>query len=202
MTRSSRKNFTILAAVAAASTLLAWAVIALNGFSDDSLRIALRLSARISFMLFLVIFVARPLAQLFPGPLTRTLLRERRSLGIAFGTNHIVHLALIACRFTAFPELEYPVSSGIVGGTAYLLILLMLITSFDGPTRAIGSKAWRVLHKTGLYFVGFVFITTLLPDEGDPFFTFERAWFVVLTVIALVIRMTAWFAQRKNAPQP
>lgn len=199
MTRSTRRNFTILAAVAAASTFLAWAVITLNGFSDDSLRISLRLSARISFMLFLVIFVARPLAQLFPGPATRTLLRERRSLGIAFGTNHIVHLALIACRYTAFPELEYPVSSGIVGGTAYLLILLMLITSFDGPTRAIGPKAWRVLHKTGLYFVGFVFVTTLLPDPGDPLFTFERAWFVVLTVIALVIRMTAWFARRKNA---
>jgi DMSO/TMAO reductase YedYZ heme-binding membrane subunit len=111
---------------------------------------------------------------------------------------HTVHLALIGCRFESFPDLEYTVSGGIVGGLAYLLIYLMLITSFDAPARAIGAKAWRRLHKTGLYVVGFVFVATLLPEEGQPVFTADRLWFTALTAGAVFIRMTAWLALKKK----
>lgn len=197
MTGSTRKNFLVLFGVLLATAAVCGAYLAATGFSDETLRVLLRLTARVSFMLFLVVFVARPLRQLVPADWTRRLLRERRSIGIAFAAVHTVHLALIAWRFSAFPELEYAVSGGVVGGLAYALIYLMLLTSFDGPARAIGPAAWRRLHKTGLYVVGFVFVATLLPEPGAPFLTFERAWFVVLTAGAIVIRLTAWLAKRR-----
>lgn len=74
----------------------------------------------------------------------------------------------------------------------------MLLTSFDTPARMIGAKYWRQLHKTGLYFVGFVFVATLLPEPGDPVYTMERAWFTILAGGAIVIRLTAWLATRQK----
>ncbi len=166
------------------------------GVSDDNLRLLLTLTARIAFMIFLVVFVARPLAQLVPHRVTRWLLAERRSIGIAFAAVHSVHLGLIAYRFSVIPGLEYGIVEALFGGTAYLLMYAMLVTSFNAPARAIGPLAWRRLHKTGLYFIGFIFVVTLLPEPEEPLFTIERTWFVVLTAGAAFIRLTAYFARR------
>lgn len=170
-----------------------------RGVSDDNLRFLLTLTARIAFMIFLVVFVARPIAQLVPRPSTRWLLAERRSIGIAFAAVHSVHLGLIAVRFSVVPGLEYGIVEVLFGGTAYLLMYLMLVTSFNGPARAIGRTAWRRLHKTGLYFIGFIFVVTLLPEPQEPLFTIEGAWFVALTAGAAFIRLTAYFARRASA---
>ncbi len=172
------------------------AYLAHGGISDLNLRLLLTLTARIAFMIFLVVFVARPLAQLYRNRATRWLLAERRSIGIAFAAVHSVHLGLIAYRFSVIPGLEYGIVEALFGGTAYLLMYLMLVTSFDAPARAIGPRAWRRLHKTGLYFIGFIFVVTLLPEPDEPLFTIERTWFVVLTAGAAFIRLTAYFARR------
>lgn len=192
------KNVLVLFGVGLTAAVASYAWLHFAGFNDENLLILLRLTARAAFMIYLVVFVARPLRQLFATQATRWLLRERRSLGIAFAAIHTVHLGLIACRFGSNPELEYSVSGGFVGGIAYLLLYLMLITSFDAPARAIGPQAWRRLHKTGLYVIGFVFVATLLPDPGQPILTTERLWFTVLTAGAVFIRMTAWLAAKEK----
>ena len=150
-------------------------------------------------MIYLVVFVARPLRRLFPGKYSTALLRERRSLGVSFAAMHSVHLGLIAYRYGTIPGLEYPITDALVGGTAYALMYLMLITSFDAPARALGPTNWRRLHKTGLYFVGLIFLSTLLPDPGEDIYTLERAWFVILTGGAIFLRLTAYFAKRAKA---
>lgn len=198
MLSSNNKNWLVLFGVALPATFFSLIWLNAVGHDDDNLNLLLRVTARLSFMTYLVIFIARPLRQLSAGNATKWLVRERRSLGIAFAAMHTVHLGLIAYRYSTIPGLEYPLSSAAFGGSAYLLIYLMLITSFDAPARALGPKNWRRLHKTGLYFVGLVFLSTLLPEAGDPLFTIERAWFVVLVAGALFIRLTAYFAKRKR----
>ncbi len=190
------KNLAVLFGVLIPASLASIAFLQFAGTSDDNLNALLRLTARTSFMIYLLIFVARPLWQLSKADWSRRLLRERRSLGIAFAAMHTVHLGLIAYRYGTVPGLQYEVSNGIFGGTAYALIYLMLITSFDAPARAIGPKNWRRLHKTGLYFIGLIFVATLLPEPGQPLFTMERAWFFLLTAGALFVRLTAYFARR------
>lgn len=194
---SNRKNAIVFFGVGIPAAAVCIVFLLAAGVSDDRLGMLLRLTARLSFMIFLLVFVARPLRQLVRTPLTTWLVRERRSLGIAFAAMHSVHLGLIAFRFSTIPGLEYPTSNALIGGTAYLLMYLMLITSFDVPARSIGARSWRRLHKTGLYFIGFIFVATLLPYPGEPIFTLERAWFVTLTVLAVFVRLTAWFAVRK-----
>lgn len=151
-----------------------------------------------AFMVYLVIFVARPLRQLLPNDMTKWLLRERRALGIAFAAVHTVHLGLIFTRLDLASLLARPVIGTAVGATAYLLMYLMLLTSFDAPARRLGPQHWHRLHKTGLYFIGFVFFATLLPEPGQPVYTLERAWLYTLTGLAVFARLTAWFATRKR----
>ena len=170
-----------------------------NAGADDAHLVSLlTLTARIAFMIYLLIFVARPLRQLMPNDLTKWLLSERRSLGIAFAAVHTVHLGLIFTRHDIESLLDRPLIGTAVGATAYLLMYLMLLTSFDAPARRLGPKNWRRLHKTGLYFIGFVFFATLLPEPGQAVYTFDRAWLYALTGIAVFIRLTAWFAARRN----
>lgn len=169
-----------------------------HGRSDVNLVVLLTLTARIAFMIYLLIFVARPLRTLLPNELTKWLVRERRSLGIAFAAVHTVHLGLILTRHDLASLLDRPLIGTAVGATAYLLMYLMLLTSFDAPARRVGPKNWRRLHKTGLYFIGFVFLATLLPEPGQAVYTFDRAWLYTLTGVAVVIRLTAWLAARQR----
>lgn len=195
---SNQKNFAVLFGVALPVALACLLFLRSYGFSDENLVGLLALTARIAFMIYLVIFVVRPLRQLLPNDLTKWLLHERRSLGIAFAAVHTVHLGLIFTRHDLESLLDRPLIGTVVGATAYLLMYLMLLTSFNAPARSIGPKNWRRLHKTGLYFIGFVFFATLLPEPGQPVYTFERAWLYALTGIAVVVRLTAWFAARKR----
>lgn len=194
---SNQKNLTILFGVIVPTTAATAVYLQSAGVTDDHLNMLLRLTARISFMTYLVVFIARPMRQLFTNDMTAWLLRERRSLGITFAAMHTVHLGLIAYRFNTIPGLDYEPANGIIGGTAYALMYLMLITSFDAPARALGPKNWKRLHEFGLYYIGLIFVSTLLPDPGDEIFTPERTWFVFLTAGAIFIRLTAYFAKRK-----
>ena len=169
-----------------------------QGTDDANLVLLLTLTARIAFMIYLLIFIARPLRQLLPNNLTKWLLRERRSLGIAFAGVHTVHLGLILTRHDLDSLLGRPLIGTAVGATAYLLMYLMLLTSFDAPARRLGPKNWRRLHKTGLYFIGFVFLATLLSEPGQAVYTFDRAWLYTLTGAAIVIRLAAWLAARRR----
>ncbi len=74
----------------------------------------------------------------------------------------------------------------------------MLITSFDKPAAAIGSNAWRRLHKTGLYWVGAVFAVTFVPKFlAQP----DNLTYLVSTLLilsAVNIRVVAFLRNKKS----
>ena len=82
--------------------------------------------------------------------MTAWLLRERRSFGLAFATVHLVHAGLLLYFADTLAGFEIRFPNDLIGGGVYLLIVLMVITSFDGPARTLGTQNWRRLHKTGL----------------------------------------------------
>ena len=195
MTSSGRNWLTIGATLLVCTTYIL-GHFAYVGYSDESLRFLLRLGARIGFAIYAVIFVTRPLLQLFKTSMTRSLLRNRRQMGLAVGTIMIVHFCLIMLRFDTNPEFSLG-TGAIFGAFVYLLIFLMMVTSFDTPARAVGPKAWRILHKTGLYLAGFAFASTLLPASSQQLFQPAYLGFTVLIAVALAIRLAAFFARRR-----
>ncbi|MFQ5609437.1 MAG: ferric reductase-like transmembrane domain-containing protein [Woeseiaceae bacterium] len=195
---SNAKNWTILFGVGISTALYSWLFLDNLGHEPDNVRTLLRLTARIAFFVYVIVFVARPLRQLLPVDTSRWLLSERRSFGLAFGAIMTVHLGLILYRASIDPDFSVPFPGSIPGMIAYSLLLLMLITSFNTPARAFGPRRWRILHKTGLYYFGVLFLATLLPWSVDQLVSPERLWFSILTAAALLIRLTAYFAQRKK----
>ena len=195
---SSSKNILIIVSVTAVTALAVLLYLDGVGADDESLRVMLRLTARLAFLVYLLVFIARPLRQLVRTNATRWLLSERRSFGLAMASIHFVHMALIVYRASYSPEFEFEFPNQIIGSIIYGLMLLMVITSFERPARMIGPRNWRRLHKTGLYALGIAFLSTLLPEERSELLDVERLWFVVLTAGAVFIRLTAYFALRNR----
>jgi len=193
---SNQRNWAVFFAAAGLTAALAAAYLGLAGISDENLRLLLRLSARVAFFVLLVIFVARPLQQLFATPATARLLKNRRLLGVAFAGIHTAHLALIIYRVNQVPDDSFNALENLPGAATYLVIYLMLITSFDAPARAIGHKAWKILHKVGLYLLFGVFLQTQLPRSLDGLAEVNW-WLISLATVAIVIRLAAFLASRR-----
>ncbi len=197
MTNDQRTMVQLLATIAVvAAACTAYLVTA--GLADDDIRLLLRLTARVAFVVLLLVFIARPLRELIKTPLTLALLKNRKLLGVTFAGIHTVHMALIFYRTRQTPDFEFNLASNLPGMVTYVVIYLMLITSFSGPAKAIGPKAWRVLHKTGLFLIMAVFAQTQLPTSMDDLA--EVNWgLVALLIFALLVRGTAFFAKRTKA---
>lgn len=83
------------------------------GNSGENLFVVLRLTALSAFIVLLVVFVARPLQQMFRTPMTISLLRNRRLLGIAFAGIHTVHLGLIIYRARVIESFEFSIAANL-----------------------------------------------------------------------------------------
>jgi DMSO/TMAO reductase YedYZ heme-binding membrane subunit len=130
------------------------AIVALYGPSEATLHVILRDTARASLLLFSLAFAATGANRVLPGPFSRWMLVNRRYLGVSFATSHAFHLAAIV----ALGPARFGPRVLILGGLGYLLIAAMTITSFDGPTRWLGRRRWKLLHRTGMYVFGAFFL--------------------------------------------
>jgi methionine sulfoxide reductase heme-binding subunit len=161
----------------------------------ESWQLAARYTARFSFMVFLLVFLARPWNSLASSTLSRTLLLRRRSLGLAFATAHTVHLAALTTFFAVKGARPDPITA-IVGGGAYLTLYAMAATSTDTAVRRLGRN-WRRLHAFGVYYLWFVFAFTY----GVR--TLERgSWyapFFATAIAALALRLVARRKRRTAA---
>jgi hypothetical protein len=155
---SAQKNWTVLLSTILAAGAVVLTIFDKNGTDEATVVLTLRLTAFSSFLIYLLVFVARPLRQLLDSQLTKALKENRRYFGIALAGSHTVHLMLIV-NYVLGPGV--PFQTLFIGGVAYSFLYLMLITSFDAPAAAIGPVAWRRLHKAGLYWIGGTFTFTL-----------------------------------------
>ena len=193
---SNQRNTAVFLAATGFTGIAAAAYLGVVGTSDESMGAVLRLSARVAFIVLLVIFVARPLQQILGTPATAALLRNRRLVGIAFAGIHTAHLSLLVLRANQMPDFELSLTANYLGALTYLVIYLMLITSYDGPARALGSKRWKILHKVGLYWIFVIFLQTQLPRSLDKLGDVNW-WLITITAIAIVIRLTTFFANKR-----
>ena len=85
------------------------------------------------------------------GDLVSTLLRivtSNQKTGCLFSASpypdrssaHLVHAALLIYFADTLAGFEFRFPDDLIGGGVYLLIVLMVITSFDGPARTLGSE--------------------------------------------------------------
>jgi sulfoxide reductase heme-binding subunit YedZ len=187
----------LTALIAFLLSLMTLGIIGAHDFSVDGLRMAIRATARTSLLLFLPVFAASALVRLQPNDATRWLQRNRRYLGVSFATSHILHAFAIIAFAVSDPALFNSMTSTgtlITGGLAYLFILAMAATSFDGAVRWLGTRNWRALHWGGSWYIAISFIiTNAKRTPGMPLY-----WLAVtLTLAVIVLRLFDWWQRRK-----
>lgn len=186
----------ILGATAVALAALAVVDLGLLDGDGGGRSAFVRHTARSSLALFLVAFSASALARLWPGPLTRWVLRRRRSFGLALALSHFTHLAAIfLLHGLALFERRSPVGLAI-GAVPYLFLGLMALTSSDRAVAWLGRR-WRTLHWTGMHVLWAGF---LLPYTGRVARSPVYAIPMVLLAAALALRVAARIRRRRAAP--
>ena len=168
-------------------------------FSVESVQAVIRFTARTSFALFCLAFSAAALYRLRPNAWTRWQRRNRRYLGVAFAASHFIH-ALAIVAFARLDPVQFHAGTGIgmyvLGGLAYVFIVLMSATSFDATAAWLGPRAWRLLHLTGSYYISISFLTGF--GKRIPLNPLYALPVAVLLAI-YVLRGASWVAARSPA---
>ena len=169
----------------------------MDGLSLESLDFTLRASGRVAFLVLIVVFATRPLQELLRKPWTARLLRNRRQFGVAFAGIHSAHLGLIVYKAYLVPEFTLAGILNLPAAVVYVLMFAMLATSFTGPARALGPRAWKVLHKTGLFVLVIAFLDSQVPKQLDQL-EIVNAILIGLAVLAILARVGAFLRRRRQ----
>ena len=194
----TRAACSLLALLVAAIAVIVGAAFALHGFTPAGFSLAARNAARSGFVLFWLAFTARAFATLLPNPVTRAIRARRPVFGVGFAVAHFTFLGMnVAQVYVAhggdFFALRPPIA-WVLGGSVYVVIAAMALTSFPAPARRIGSKRWRLLHTFGSYLIAGTFTLSFGGRAvlgGELFY----APFFVLLLIAFAVRLytsAAW----------
>ncbi len=159
-------------------------------FELEGIRVLIRTTARTSLLLFCSAFSASALCRLWPTPFTRWLRTNRRYLGISFAVSHALHAAGIASfaimDHELFSQTVKPLTL-IFGGVGYLFIIAMTLTSFDRTAAWLGQHKWHLLHRTGSYYIWFIF---LFSEIKRAIMLMPVYWiFVVLLILVFALRL-------------
>lgn len=166
---SNRADRAIVAAGTLLNATLALVMISIAGADRDGTELALRMTARVSFVWFMAAFLASPLRRLWPSRVTARLLQWRRALGITFGLSMAIHVAFILRLYALHaPERPPMVTEAdfLVGIPGLVLVGLLTLTSSDAIKRRLGATRWRQLHRTGIWVVWAIFFLCLIDSVG------------------------------------
>jgi hypothetical protein len=141
---------------------LAAIVLVLHGTGMESLVMALRLTARWSFLLFWIAYAGGALFKLF-GSAFKQFAGRGREFGLAYAVAQTVHLGLVVWLFqiAVRPPLAGELFAFFVIGIVWTYLLAVL--SFGDLTNALGPRVWRALRFVGLNYILFAFAFDFVP---------------------------------------
>lgn len=156
--------------------------------------LAARWTARVGFPVFIVAYLASSLLRLAPSPLTKALVRNRRWWGLGFAASHTVHLVALVMALRLGEETR-TIASLIPGGTTYVVIFAMALTSSDAAQRALGRN-WKRLHTVGIHAIWLTFTAAYAGRIMEAKTRVQGVICTTIALTALAIRLTARFRGR------
>lgn len=196
--------FFLIVGIASLGVLICWAITEHVG--EQQYRYMIRISVRCAWPILLLAFVASSVRQLWPGAVSNWLLRNRKYVGLAFSAVMLWQVYFIVLLYAIAEEVFPPgigqwfLYSDLLG---YTLLLAMSVTSFDRIKAKVKPRAWRNLHKTGIYYIWFIYFYTyaigvVYPRETG---TLVYSLFFLSALAGGLLRFSAFLAKkRKLAP--
>jgi hypothetical protein len=178
---------------------LAAAVLAIAGTDADSIRVALRVTARWSFLLFWMAYVGRATTTLF-GSAFAPLARRGREFGLAFAAAHLVHLGLVVWLYRILNHLPLPGPLFVFFAIGIVWIYLLAALSFGWLSEALGPRHWRSLRFVGMNYILLAFARDFVLSVVHSGIAHQELWrsvgyvpFAAMSVAAplLVVAATA-----------
>ncbi len=157
----------------------------------------IQMTVRCSVPLLFLAFATSSMKVLFPSNVTRWLLRNRRYVGLSYAAAMGWQLFFILWMWMGhwdyYTDEVYLLEDIVFQAPGYLFIFAMTITSFLPVRRRMSSTLWRVLHKTGIYFLWFTVVSTYyyeLTYYGD----IQIIDYIYLAggLLAYLMRVAAW----------
>jgi hypothetical protein len=188
--RSISATLVWIAAAFAGTAVAAGIVLAVAGADERGTVFALKLTARLSFLLFWPAYAGPGLAVLF-GPALQPLRRHRREFGLAFAAALLVHAGLIAwlCWIGA------PPARGVfaVFIPPMLLVYLLALFSMPRPRQALGTTGWWLLRTVGMNAAAAAFAYDFLraPLFDSALHAAEYVPFALLSLLGPMCHMLA-----------
>jgi hypothetical protein len=178
---------------------LAVAVLAGYGTGPDGLTLAVRVTARWSFLFFWLSYTGGAMAILF-RPAFAGLARQARALGLAFAAALLVHIGLVVWLGVIIGQL--PLQGGLLWFFLVALFFSCLLTllSFGNGMRKLG-RLWRPLLLLGTTYIliafGRDFVLGALDRRTQHWlYAAEYVPFALLSLIAIPLRLAAFLRQR------
>jgi hypothetical protein len=132
---------------------LALAAFVLATERGQGIGLALRITARWSFLLFWLAYVGGAMAKLC-GPRFAGLARRGRELGLAFASAHLVHLGLVLLLLYVATG---PGSAMVLFWVGMLCTYLLALFSLPRLRDALGPRLWRAFRTIALEYIALVF---------------------------------------------
>jgi hypothetical protein len=194
-----RKSFSLfwMGAAFGVALSLAAAILAILGPGEESIRVALDVTARWSFLLFWMAYAGGAIATLF-GPAFAPLGRRGREFGLAFASAHLVHIGLVAWLWLILNRA--PLQGGLLVFflVAIIWTYLLAALSFGLWSEALGPRLWRLLIFLGLNYILLAFARDFVLGVMHAWDAHRYVWqlmkyapFALLCIIAPLLRFAA-----------
>lgn len=185
----------LLSLIALAVGAMWIALAATTSPAEAAARATIRWTGRTSVVLFALVYVARPLVQLWPAPAAKALLARRKWLGLGLATSHGLHL--IGIVWLASLDLDAFLAArgvdSIISTVTFVALGAMAVTSIEAVKRAMAARTWKRLHWSGLQLAWIVFTSSYAPAvTAHPLYAVATA----LLVGVAGVRIAAWLRRR------
>ena len=184
---------------------LAATVVAVVGSDANGTRVALKLTARWSFLLFWPAYAGGAMAVLF-GPALLPVVRRGREFGLAFAAAQSVHFGLVVWLYwiTGRP----PLSGWLFVFFAVGIVWTYLLAAFsiEPLSEALGPGRWRLLRVLGMNYLLLAFARDFVLPAMHSGVAHQDVWrlveygpFAVMCVAAPLLRFAAAVHRRPGA---
>jgi len=114
-------------------------------------------SVRFAVPFIFLVVAASSVQILFPGPFPMWWLRNRKYLGMCFAVAMAWQGTFILIMSVFFREYYYEeiflLRDELEGSIGYIFLPAMVVTSFHFGRKHLSSTQWKLLHKSGIYFL-------------------------------------------------
>ncbi len=196
-----RRTSTLVASGCIVAVSVALFAFLLRGGGMNGAHYAAELVQRIAALVFVVAFVAGPLARLYPTPLTTTLGREQRGLMLAFAAVYGVFMASLVAPYL-LSGTPLPVATAALCAFSGFILAVLLACTYDVSGRFLGPQACRGLQTLagGYFWLAFALgdLDRLAgPHRPDSYYGLA----LFLLIAALLVRFADSFVQRRKFQQ-